>query len=62
MTRNQIISRFCDLQTRVWEKIDPNANTACDCLCEDSPHHQNEGLAMNFIENAVKKALNELDD
>ena len=67
MDAQDIIRRFCHLQSEVAAKIDCGA---IDCFCGESGYwdvegyngsekkgYRNEGIAIAFIENAVRMAL-----
>ena len=61
MTREEVIGRLCVLVSSVWRTLDPGHVTASDCFCRDAVFggvdYRNEGLALDFIEKAVKNAI-----
>ncbi len=71
MTRDEVLERLCKLQADVWQALDPEGSGAADCLCMTSGfwyldsyrnnprNYRNDGEALDFIESAVRKALQE---
>jgi len=51
-----------DTRGLVWEEIDGNAHTACDCFCGQNPFSErtdfrSDGDALVFVETATRAAL-----
>ena len=58
MTRNQVIERLCILQRNVSDVL--GWEHAADCFCDKAEHeyhYQNQGLSLEFIEQATRAAL-----
>lgn len=58
----EVIERLCKLKSKVWDVLQPNCATPCDCICEGQPKTYQDGFrhtgeVLTFIEQAVEEKL-----
>ena len=58
-SKQEVIEQLCKMMGRVYQEIDPDAKEPCDCVCRDAVEYRNAGHALEFMEEAISKAIAE---